>query len=465
MTSKSRNEKLQEKLFTKKESAWESYSPADKESAFAFAEKYKLFLKESKTERLCVKNICSGLKKSGFVELGTQKLKTGDRVFKNYKNKAVLAAVIGQDNSKFNLIGSHLDSPRLDLKQSPLFEDSGFALLKSHYYGGIKKYHWVNTPLSMYGVIHTKSGRKVEISIGDNEGDPQFIIPDLLPHLAKKQMEKTGDKIIEGEQLNILVGSIPVKDEKIKEKIKFTVLKYLNEKYKITESDFMCAEIEFVPTFNPVDIGFDKSMIAAYGQDDKCCSFASYWAIRKITNPKRNAIALFADKEEIGSMGDSGAASHLLENFVMQLLEASNVNTLPATVFETSQAISADVDGGLNPMFKEVQDPLNVPLLGHGVTVTKYTGGGGKYSSNDASAEYMQKVRELLDKNEIKWQTGELGKIDEGGGGTIAMYMSKYGIDTVDAGPALLAMHSPLEVMSKADLYECYKFYKAFFTQ
>jgi len=463
MVSKTQKQKLEEKIFLQKKTAWESYDSSAKEVVFGFGEKYKRFLKSSKTERQCAKTLCSGLSEAGFKPLSSAKLKTGDKIYKNYRGKAVLAAVIGKKKNQLNIIGSHMDSPRLDLKQQPLFEDVGDALFKSHYYGGIKKYQWVNTPLAMHGVIHTKKGDKIEFSLGEKEKDPKFIIPDLLPHLAKKQMEKTGDKIIEGEQLNIFVGSIPVKSKTVKEKTKFAILKYLHEKHGIIEEDFLCAEIEFVPAADPVDIGFDKSMIAAYGQDDKACAFTSYRALRKINNPTRTAVAFFADKEEIGSVGDTGAASHLLEDFISEIMALCGVNELPARIFENSRAISADVNCAFNSNFKEVQDPMNVNQIGYGVSLTKYGGGGGKYSTNDASAEYMQEIRELLNKNKVIWQTGEFGKVDEGGGGTIAMFMSKYGINTVDAGPPILAMHSPQELSSKADIYETYKLYKAFF--
>ena len=458
----SKNESLQKKIFLKKESSW---LELNKNQVFKFADGYKKFMAKSKTERLCAENVISILKKNGFKDMSSvKKAKAGDKIYKLFKNKAVFATVIGKNNQKWQLIGSHLDSPRLDLKPLPVYEDSGLGLIKTHYYGGIKKYHWVNTPLSMHGIVFTKTGKRVTISIGDKESEPKFIIPDLLPHLAKNQMERKAPKIVEGEELNILVGHLPVKDEKIKEQVKFTVLKYLNDKYGLIEEDFATAELELVPASNPVDIGFDSGLIAAYGQDDKVCVYTSLLALLEIKNPKNTTVAFFADKEEIGSMGDTGAASFILKNFADQYVELVGMNGPVCNLFENSNAVSADVTAGMNPNYKDVHDPSNASFLGRGVSIEKYGGGGGKYSTHDASAEYMQYIRNILDKNKISWQTGELGKIDLGGGGTIAMFISRYGMNCLDVGPCILGMHSPYEVVSKADIYSAYLFYKAFFS-
>jgi aspartyl aminopeptidase len=462
--TKSKNELLQKKLFMERKSSWLTYNEKQKTEIFAFAEKYKEFMGKSKTERLCVQNTLAILNKNGFKNIDSlKKVKTGDKIYKNVKDKTVIAAVIGKDTKKWQLIGSHVDSPRLDLKPNPVYEDSNLGLIKTHYYGGVKKYHWVNTPLALHGVVFTKNGKKVTINIGDKLDEPKFIIPDLLPHLAKNQMERKAPKIVEGEELNILVGHIPVNDEKIKEQIKFSLLKFLNEKYGIIEEDFFTAELELVPATNPMDIGFDRGLIAAYGQDDKVCVYSSLMALTETKNPLHTAVGFFVDKEEIGSMGDTGAASFILQNFAYDYICLTGLKIDVSQLLELSNAVSADVTAGMNPNYKDVHDPSNASYLGKGVSVEKYGGGGGKYSTHDSSAEYMNYLRLMLDKNKIAWQTGELGKIDLGGGGTIGMYLSRYGMNCVDIGPSILGMHSPCEVTSKADVYSAYLFYQAFF--
>lgn len=461
---KSANELFQEKIFLNKKSSWHSFD--DRSAIFRFAEGYKRFIATSKTERLCIENVISTLKRNGFKDINSfTKLKSGDKVYKNIKDKSVIAAVIGKDPKQIQLVGSHVDSPRLDLKPLPIYEDSGLALFKTHYYGGIKKYHWVNTPLALHGVLFTKVGKKVLISIGEEIGEPKFIIPDLLIHLSKNQMERKADKIVEGEELNILVGNIPVNDEKIKEQIKFNILKYLQDKYGLTEEDFFSAELELVPATQPVDVGFDKALVGAYGQDDKVCVYTSLMALIETNNPKFSAVGFFADKEEIGSTGDTGAASFILKNFAQEYIKLSGLNLTVSALLEHSNAISADVTAGVDPNFKDVNDLSNASYLGKGVSIEKYGGGGGKYSTNDASAEYMSYLRGILDKNKISWQTGEMGKIDLGGGGTIGIFMSRYGLNCVDAGPCVLGMHSVCEVASKVDVYSAYLLYKAFFKE
>ncbi|MBW2998586.1 aminopeptidase, partial [Candidatus Woesearchaeota archaeon] len=417
------NKKLQDKLFLKKENAWKNL---DKEEVFKFCEDYKSFLTYSKTERSCVKNVIKHLQENGFTEFNYE-LEEGTKCYKVIKDKCVIACIVGENKTSFRLVGSHVDSPRLDLKPTPLYEDANLALLQTHYYGGIKKYHWVNTPLILQGVIMLKDGEKVEISIGDKEYDPVFVIPDLLPHLAREQMKKDANKVIEGEDLNVLFANIPIDDDEIKEQIKFSVLKKLNEDYGIIEEDFFAAELEFVPEAKPRDVGLDKSLIGAYGQDDKVGVYTSLKAICEINDPKHTAIALFADKEEIGSMGDTGAQSLVLRNFIYEYRMSLGLNTDVSKIMEDSKALSADVTAGLNPNFKGVHEEKNVSFLGKGVSVEKYGGGGGKYSTHDAHAEFVQEIRQILDENKIPWQTGELGKVDVGGGGTIAMFLSRYG--------------------------------------
>jgi len=463
MTKQSPHEKLEKELQYERKSAWDACNPAERAKIQKFCEAYKHFLNVAKTERWAVKEIKKTLDKEGFKDISkVSKLKKGDKVYKIFKHRVIMAARLGKDFLNLRIVGSHIDNPRLDLKPNPLYEDNGLALLQSHYYGGIKKYQWVNVPLSMYAVVHTKAGKK-EFCYGEKDDEPNFIIPDLLPHLARKQMEKEGRDIIKGEDLNIVVGNIPVKDEKVKNKIKLTVLKFLHDHYKIKEQDLLHADITFVPCQKPLDIGFDNSLIAAYGQDDRVCAFTSLRALVEAKPSKHTQINLWFDKEEIGSYGDTGAKSRLLEYFLLDLLKLTGSDTPVHEVFEVATALSADVTAGINPNFPDVHDVSNASVLGCGVSVEKYGGGGGKYSTNDASSEFMSWLVELLDKHKVHWQTGELGKIDIGGGGTIAMYLSQNGLSCIDVGPAVLAMHSNNELSSKVDVYQAYLCYKVFF--
>ena len=463
---KSANKKLEELLFRKKESTWYDYSEKDIHGVMSFAEEYKKFIGEAKTERLCASAITEALEKAGFRPMEKMKNpKAGDRGYRIFKNKTITAFIIGAKPETFHIVGSHIDSPRLDLKPSPLYQHSDIALLQSHYYGGIKKFHWVNTPLELHGIAFTKQGKEIEIHIGSGPHEPRFIIPDLLPHLAKEQMKKEGAKLVEGEDLNIICGHIPVNDREIKEGIKFSVLKYLYDTYALIEEDFICAELEFVPAQQPVDIGFDRGLVGAYGQDDRVCAFASLKAITSVKNPGHTALAYFSDKEETGSMGDTGAESFALVNFTLDYLKLCGLEDSPFSILERSKAISADVTCAMDPTFNSVNDPLNVSYLGRGVSIEKYGGGGGKNNTNDAHAEYMQFIRSIADKNGVPWQTGEMGKIDVGGGGTIAMFMSRYGMDCVDAGPCVLGMHSVCELTSKSDIYSAYLLYRAFLSE
>lgn len=458
----SRNEKFQKEAFFEKKNAWLKYKPAEKKTIFKVAEDYKKFLFNAKTERESVKTIVADLKKNGYKELKSlKKLKSGDKVYKVIREKTLVSAVVGKSKDSLRILGSHIDSPRLDLKPNPLYEDSSVAMLKSHYYGGIKKYQWVNTPLAMHAVVHTKKG-KVDLRIGEKEDDPKFIIPDLLPHLAKDQMSKNMREGITGENLHILVGSVPVADDDIKEKVKFTVLDILNKDHGMVEKDFLSADITFVPAGKPIDIGFDKGMIAGYGHDDHVCAYTMHRAQMEIKAPKNTVICFYADKEEIGSVGNTGAASKALEWFVTDLMTKVGSKKPIYEVWEETKALSCDVDAGVNPIFKEVHDVSNAAIMGHGITVLKYTGHGGKYSASEATSEYMSWLINILDKNKISWQAGELGRIDLGGGGTIAMFFAKYGMDIIDIGPAVYAMHSTQEVVSKVDVFEAYKAYKLF---
>lgn len=460
---KSPNQKLQETLSVKKESAWITLKE-NIETIYNFGEEYKNFIGKNKTERLCIRSMIEMLQEAGFSSITTKNaLKHGDAVYKNIKGKSLIACKIGSDPMKLRIIGAHVDSPRLDLKPHPLYEDAEVALLKSHYYGGIKKYQWVNIPLAIHGIVFTKEGKTIEIHIGENPDEPRFIIPDLLPHLSKDQMKKTGETIIEGEDLNVLFGHIPIDDADIKEKVKLNVLKYLNTAYGLIEEDFMAADIELVPALQPVDIGIDRGLIAAYGQDDRACAYTAFKALLNTKDCKETVIMYLADREEIGSMGDTGAESFAFVNFMREYIRKCKLNASWDELLETALSISADVTGALDPTFKSVNDPNNVSYLGHGVSIEKYGGRGGKYSTSEAHAEYMNYLRTLADKHGIPWQTGEQGKIDVGGGGTIAMFMSRYGMDCVDVGPCMLGMHSPYEVTSKVDIYCTYLLYKAFF--
>ncbi len=454
------NKKLEEKILFTPPNAWEKLKRAP---VFAFAEGYKDFLRKYKTEREAAKYLITQLVKHGFQSIDQcPKLSAGQKVFKLFKHRLVLCARIGAQAADYRIIGSHIDSPRLDLKPNPLYEDSSLAMMKSHYYGGIKKYHWLNTPLSMHAVVHTEKG-KVEFSIGENEDEPRFIIPDLLPHLGKEQMKKPAGEAVSGEQLNIIAGHIPVNDKKVKKAVKFAVMKTLYEKTGMTEKNFLTADISFTPAQKPIDIGMDRGLIAAYGQDDRICAYSSFQALLDANRPKCTAVCFFADKEEIGSNGDTGAQGTALENFLQEIADGCGLQTRIGAILERARSISADVTSALNPNFPEVHDKRNVSMLGHGVSIEKYGGGGGKYSTNDASSEYMSWLIGLLEKAGVVWQTGENGKIDLGGGGTIAKFMAQLGMDCIDMGPALLAMHSVNEVSSKADLYNAYLAYKAFF--
>ncbi len=457
------NKSLEKEMIFKRESAWNKYNDVEKRKIFDFAEGYKDFLSKHKSERLRVLYIEESLKSKGFKNIeDVNELREGDKVYRKFKEKTIIAGVVGKNKDLVQLVGAHVDSPRLDLKPYPFTESGDLVYLKSHYYGGIKKYNWLNQPLSMYGVVYDKEGNKKIISIGDDENDPVFVIPDLIPHLWKKQREKKAYEVVEGEQMGILVGNIPVNDDKIKEKFKFMALKALYDKYGITERSFVSADIQFLPSGKARDLGFDRSMVLGYGNDDAVCVYATLKAIEETEEPNHIAIAYFSDKEEIGSYNNTGATGPLLRNFIEEMRDKLGLDIPMYKIFMNSRAISADVTSAINPNFPDVHDIQNSSALGRGVSVEKYGGAGGKFGTAEASVEYMEYILGLAEKNNISWQTGEISAIDVGGGGTIGIFMAELGFDVVDAGPSNIGMHTPFDIVSKVDLYESYKLYKVF---
>ena len=456
-------------LSYERQNVWEKINNEEKEATISFSEDYKNFLNQAKTEREAVRFCLDFVQARGFKNILTvEKLTLGDKVYLEKFGKAIVLAVVGNRpiTEGLNIIGAHIDSPRLDLKPQTLYEKENLGLLKTHYYGGIKKYQWTSIPLSLHGVVIKSDGSKVDLVIGEKESDPVFTITDLLPHLAKDQMEKKMSEAITGESLNILCGSLPVTDEEIKEKVKGYILEYLHSNYGIIEEDFISAEIEAVPSWVARDIGFDRSLIGSYGQDDRVCAYTSLRAIVDAGVPEITSVVILADKEEIGSSGNTGMMSNLLENAVAEIavrLNGSNYNELLLRrTLANSKALSADVNAGMDPNYDDVMEKMNAAKIGYGLVITKYTGTRGKSSSNDAHAEYMGHIRNLFNGENVTWQTGELGKIDQGGGGTIAYLLAASGMNVVDCGVALLGMHSTFEVASKTDIYMAYKGYKAF---
>ncbi len=448
--------------------AWDVLSKNEKDKVFKFAEAYKTFLDTSKTEREAVSTILEMARKKGFEDIEETPI-PGNSI-KSIVIRIIALAVIGKKTMAdgLRIIGSHIDSPRLDLKQNPLYEETDMAFLKTHYYGGIRKYQWLARPLAIHGKIIKTDGEETDLSIGESENDPVFTILDLLPHLAGKlQGDKKLSEAFEGEKLNVVIGSLPLGDKDTKERFKLSILQYLYETYGIIEEDFVSAEIEIVPAGKARDIGLDRSLIGAYGQDDRICAFSALEAICDLKSADTTSVALFFDKEEIGSEGNTGAKSRFMEEFVSDLLVKTGSDASERSLRKTlmnSMALSADVNGALDPDFQQVHEKRNAARLGYGVCITKFTGSGGKSGSSDASAEYMGQIRRIFKKSNVVWQTGELGKIDQGGGGTIAKYLAVYGMEIVDCGPALLGMHSPFEIASKADLYMTFKGNKAFFS-
>ena len=454
--------------------SWLNLSNDVLENITSYNEEYKDFLSKAKTERLAVKEIIRMAEANGFkdaeklIEKGT-KIKKGDKLYFNNKEKSVLLFVIGEKKLEdgMRVVGAHIDSPRLDLKQNPLYEASELAFLKTHYYGGVKKYQWTTIPLALHGVVYTKDLKKVEISIGEDDDDPVFTITDLLIHLSREQMQKKLAEGILGEQLNVLIGTIPleIEDDDKSNRVKANVMRIIKEKYGIEEEDFKVAEIEVVPAGKARDLGIDRSMIFSYGQDDRVCAFAGLKGILDMKDNKYTALAMFMDKEEVGSQGNTGMASYVLENALHELaaLEGEYSALTVRRCLKNSWVLSADVTAGYDPNFDSVYEKNNSAVLGGGIAIAKYTGSGGKGGCNDANAEFLRDVRDIFDKAGVAWQTGELGRVDAGGGGTIAYLLSKYGAEVVDCGTAVLNMHAPNEITSKFDTYMSYKAYKAFF--
>lgn len=459
---------LKKKLLYAPESLWDLSSDDDIDAAYAFAEDYKQVLDAAKTERMFVAAAIAALEEDGFRPLREVfELQPGDKVYHSIKGKGLMAAVIGRQPAEhgFNILGAHIDSPRADLKPIPLYEDGELALLKTHYYGGIKKYQWTAVPLALHGVVIRQDGTPVEIHIGDDEGDPVFTINELLIHLSQEQMKRVGNKIVEAEELNVLVGSRPYEDKHCKDRIKLAVLKWLNDKYGIVEEDLTTAELEVVPAGRSRDVGFDRSFIGGYGQDDRVCAFPSLRAIMDTGRPEKTVVCLLSDKEETGSDGNSGAQSRLYENFLLEVFvkcRGSYDELSFRMTLENSQMLSADVTNGFDPTFASACDRSNTAFMGKGINLQKYTGSGGKYDASDANAEFMSRVTRVFRENSIPWQTGEMGKVDIGGGGTICKYFANMGMEVLDCGVPVLSMHAPFEVTHKLDVYYTYLAYKCF---
>ena len=458
MAEKTVGERLKEELFLKKENGLKNISDEKWEKISAFAEGYKAFLAKAKTERESVKASIEIAERAGFKPFDAdKKYVAGDKYYVNNRGKSVAFVVVGKQSTEngLQITAAHIDSPRMDLKPNPLYEDSDLALFKTHYYGGIKKYQWTTIPLALHGVFAKKDGSVVEVNIGEDENDPCFVVTDLLPHLAQEQSKRTLSDGIRGEELNVLIGSLPFKDDKASELVKLNILKILNEKYGVTEADFLSAELEVVPAVKPRDIGLDRSLIGAYGHDDRVCAYPALVAICEIESPEKTAVCVLADKEETGSDGNTGLASDFLRFVVRDLAENQGVDYTVA--LRNSKCLSADVNAGLDPTFKDVMEAKNAAKLSYGAVITKYTGARGKSGTSDASAEYVAYVRNMLDNAGITWQTGELGRVDLGGGGTVALYVANMGVDVVDLGVPVLSMHAPFEIVSKFDVFETYR--------
>lgn len=453
-----------------RENVWKSYDAQEEEKLEAVAASYRSFLDNGKTERECVAQIVKEAEAAGYRSLDDykkegKKIAKGDKVYAVEMNKAIVLFQVGEEDmeSGMNILCAHIDSPRLDIKQNPLYEDTELAYLDTHYYGGIKKYQWVAMPLAMHGVIVKKDGTSVNVVIGEDENDPVLYITDLLPHLGGKQMQEKAGDVIRGEGLDILIGSRPLKDTE-KDAVKEQVLSVLKEKYGVEEEDFLSAELEVVPTGKARECGLDRSMIAAYGQDDRVCAYTSFLAMADVQNPKKTACCLLVDKEEIGSVGATGMQSRFFENSVAELLDAMGEYSdmkLRRTL-RNCRMLSSDVSAAYDPLYADVYEKKNSAYLGRGMVINKFTGARGKSGSNDANAEYIGRLRKIFDDNQVAFQTAELGKVDVGGGGTIAYIAALYGMEVIDSGVAVLSMHAPWEVTSKADVYEAKKGYEAF---
>jgi aspartyl aminopeptidase len=462
-----KTKQLEDTLKLKGKLAWDRMPRSLKKECSRFAEDYRHFLDRAKTEREAVEELLTYARGRGFREISD--LERKERIYWVNKNKSIALAVLGKRplSEGMRIIISHIDSPRLDLKQNPLYEELEMGLLRTHYYGGIRKYQWVAIPLSLHGTMIKRDGTELKLNLGEQPGDPVFTVCDLMPHLSRRvQDEKKLREAIQGEKLTILAGSLPFPDENVKERVKLNILDFLNTQYGLVEEDFLSAELELVPAFQSREVGFDKSLVGAYGQDDRLCSYASLRAIDSVKAPVYPLLALFLDKEEIGSEGNTGAKSKFLEWIVADLLTLSGgerTDMALRQVLLRSKALSADVDGAMDPNYQDVHEKQNAAKIGYGVCLSKFTGIGGKYASSDASAEYVAEIRNLFNDHGITWQLAELGKVDEGGGGTVAKYLASYGMDIIDCGAPLLGMHSPFEVASKVDIYETFRAYTVFF--
>ena len=452
-----------------KENIWKKYNDQEKTKIMEMAEDYKNFLSLGKTERECNREIIRRAEKVGFENIneyisGKLKIYPGAKIYADNRGKAVALFIIGKEEitKGMNILGAHIDSPRLDLKANPLYEDNDFAYFDTHYYGGIKKYQWVTIPLALHGVIVKKDGTSINVNIGEKDGDPVFCITDLLPHLANEQMKKDASKLIEGEALDVLIGNVPGDDDK--ETVKRNILEILKETYDITEEDFLSAEIEVVPAGKARDLGLDRSMVLAYGQDDRSCAYSSLRAFLEMENPVKTVSCILVDKEEIGSVGATGMESLFYENMVAEICKLLGEESFVALrrVFANSKMLSSDVNAAYDPLYASVMDKRNSSYLARGLVFCKYTGSRGKNSSNDADAEYLAELRRIMDDNNIAFQVSELGKVDAGGGGTIAYILANYDVKVVDCGIGILSMHAPFEVASKVDIYEAYRGYLAF---
>ena len=458
-----------------REVAWNHYSEEEKKKVFEFAEEYRKFISACKTERECVRTFVERAEAAGYLDIKKViaegiKLESGARVYADNNGKALAMFIVGKKPMEegMRILGAHVDSPRMDLKQNPLYEDTGLAMLDTHYYGGVKKYQWVTLPLALHGVVAKKDGSVVAVNIGDKPGDPVFGVSDLLIHLAGEQMEKKAAKVIEGESLDLLIGSIPLsveEKENAKDTVKGNILAILKEEYGIEEEDFLSAEIEVVPAGEARDYGFDRSMIMGYGHDDRVCAYPSFEAMLATDEtPEYTSVCLLVDKEEIGSVGATGMQSRFFENMTAEVMAAAGQYTELALrrALQNSHVLSSDVSAAFDPNYPSVMDKKNAAYFGKGMVFNKYTGSRGKSGSNDASAEYVGKLRAVMDDGNVFYQTAELGKVDQGGGGTIAYILANYGMQVIDSGVAVLNMHAPWEIISKADLYEAYKGYVAF---
>ncbi len=458
-----------------RKNAWDKYPQEKRGQLLEFSDNYRQFISECKTERECTAKFMHLAQNAGFVNIeeviaSGKSLNPGDKVYAVNMEKGMAMYVIGKQplEQGMNILGAHIDSPRLDLKQNPLYEDTEMALLDTHYYGGVKKYQWVTLPLALHGVFIKKDGTVIPVSIGDKPGDPVFGVSDLLIHLAGEQMDKKASKVIEGENLDILIGSIPVRQEEgetVKERVKVNILQILKKEYQIEEEDFVSAEIEVVPAGEARDYGFDRSMIMGYGHDDRVCAYPSFMAMLALEDaPQRTSVCLLVDKEEVGSVGATGMKSRFFENMTAEVMHAAGQYSELALrrALAHSKVLSSDVSAAFDPNYASVSDKKNAAYFGKGIVFNKYTGSRGKSGSNDANAEYMAHLRDVFDRNEVAFQTSELGKVDQGGGGTIAFILADYGMEVIDSGVAVLNMHAPWEIISKVDLYEAYRGYVAF---